>query len=141
MNDLVNITPCAVSDPTTTKLRECRFVIRMWQTGENQEASRKILILLSLLKQCYESRDMMLFQRAFPLHLLLDSCSRKALSPLHLQRKYGNRTLNAGGRQKGSLLSILNVLMDAGFIIAGLVCFVFVLLIVGFVMITRTQNK
>lgn len=63
MNDLVNTTPCAVSDSTTTKLQECKSVIRMWQAGENQEASRKVLILLSLLKQCCESRDMMLFFR------------------------------------------------------------------------------
>lgn len=80
-------------------------MIRMWQAGENQEASRKVLILLSLLKQCYESHDMMRFQRAFPLHLLLDSCRRKALLPLHLQRKYGNRTLRAGGGEKDRFCS------------------------------------
>lgn len=116
-------------------------MIRMWQAGENQEASRKVLILLSLLKQCCESHDMMLFSESLssppPFGLLQEKGS---LTPA-LTKEIWKQNPQGWGMRKGSLLFILNVLMDAGFIIAGLVCFVFVLLIVGFVMITRTQNK
>lgn len=76
----------------TTGVRVCDQNVTDWgEVGEG--AARKFCFCLVP----YENSTLNLtmwcfFQKAFPLHLLLDSCSRKALSPLCLQRKHGNRT-------------------------------------------------
>lgn len=72
----------------------------------------------------------MLFSEA--LHLLLDSCSSKVFSPCVCRGNTGRELLKAKNLEHTeSLLLVLTALLYAGFGIAGLACYVVILLTVG----------